>query len=148
MRLRIGRDQQRRLILCYIMDDLLIGCLHEDPIVQANPGPSFDFCLRPLPSLHNFEFQRCSQEPMISRPVIHLQRRGRKLNSQFHPITTIFCGSEHESTLRTIPSFFIRKYKVERFNPKQAAAPLGPERTQLVSFSVFRMWLRSTSSRV
>lgn len=51
-------------------------------------------------------------------------------------------------TLRTIPSFFIRKYKVERFNPRRAAAPPGPERTQLVSFSVFRIWFRSTSSRV
>src|ERR1700722_13940499 len=65
-----------------------------------------------------------------------------------HPITKISCGSEHESTLQTIPSFFIRKYKVERFNPKQAAAPLGPDRTHLVSFSVFRIWLRSTSSSV
>src|ERR1700731_2988948 len=67
---------------------------------------------------------------------------------QSYPIRTTFCGSEYESTLRTIPSFFIRKYKVERFNPKQAAAPLGPERTHLVSFSVFKIWLRSTSSRV
>src|ERR1700693_1272365 len=76
------------------------------------------------------------------------EEHGRRLNSQSYPITTIFCGSEHESTLRAIPSFFMRKYRVERLSPKRAAAPLGPERTQLVSFRVFRIWLRSTSSRV
>ena len=65
--------------------------------------------------------------------------RGRKLNSQSHPITTIFFGSEHESTLRTIPSLFIRKYKVERFSPKRAAAPLGPERTHpMVALDLFQ----------
>ena len=73
---------------------------------------------------------------------------GRKLNSQSHLIITIFCGSKHESTLRAIPTFFIRKYNVERFNPRRAAAPFDPESTHLVSFRVFRIWLRSTSSRV
>jgi|SRR5580704_3616678 hypothetical protein len=46
-----------------------------------------------------------------------------------------FGRPRHESTLREIPSFFIREYRVERFNPKRAAAPLGPERTHLVLFS-------------
>jgi len=69
---------------------------------------------------------------------------------KFHPhrIATSFCGSEHESTLRATPSFFIRKYKVERFKPKREAAPLGPERIHRVSFRVLRIWLRWTSSRV
>jgi hypothetical protein len=49
------------------------------------------------------------------------------------------CGLVQESTLRVMPSFFILKYKVERFNPKRAAAPPRPDRTHLVSFSVFRM---------
>src|ERR1700722_12286514 len=73
---------------------------------------------------------------------------GRNLNFHSHRIARIFCESKHESTLRTIPSFFIRKYKVERFNPNRDAAPLGPERTHRVSFRVIRIWLRSTSSRV
>jgi hypothetical protein len=34
---------------------------------------------------------------------------------------------------------------VERSNPKRAAAPLGPVRTQLVCFRVFGMRLRSSS---
>src|ERR1700721_1818199 len=59
-----------------------------------------------------------------------------------------FCESEHGSTLRVIPSFFIRKYKVERFKPKRDAAPRGPETTHRVSFRVARIGLRSPSPRV
>jgi hypothetical protein len=40
---------------------------------------------------------------------------------------------------RTMPSFFIRNCRVDRFIPSRAAAPLGPPRTHLVSFSVRRM---------
>jgi len=60
----------------------------------------------------------------------------------------LLCGWGQESTLREIPSLFIRKYKVERFSPKRDAAPPGPPRIHRVSFSVLRIWLRSTSSRV
>jgi hypothetical protein len=37
--------------------------------------------------------------------------------------------------LREISSFFMRKYKVERFNPKRVAARLGRETTHVVSVS-------------
>src|SRR5271155_2986955 len=49
---------------------------------------------------------------------------------------------------RAIPSFFMRKYSVDRFIPRSVAAPLGPERTHLVSFKVARMCSRSTSAKV
>jgi hypothetical protein len=43
------------------------------------------------------------------------------------------------STVRTIPSFFMRKWSVERFIPKRLAAPLGPPTIHLVCFKVARM---------
>jgi hypothetical protein len=54
------------------------------------------------------------------------------------------CGRESKlasryTQERTIPSFFIRKYSVDRFIPRRVAAPLGPERTQLVSFRIERI---------
>src|ERR1700678_1745632 len=49
---------------------------------------------------------------------------------------------------RAIPSFFMRKYSVDRFIPRRVAAPLGPERIHLVSFKVARMCSRSTSAKV
>ena len=73
---------------------------------------------------------------------------GHSLNFHSHRIARIFCESEHESTLRAIPSFFMRKWSVERFIPSRIAAPLGPDTTHLVSFRIERMCSRSTSTRV
>ena len=47
-----------------------------------------------------------------------------------------------------IPSFFIRKCRVERFIPSRAAAPCGPATTQFVSFKIDMMCSRSASLRV
>jgi hypothetical protein len=75
---------------------------------------------------------------VVSRTPEHNQKRSAYVMALWIAPGSL-CGPVQESTLRVMPSFFILKYKVERFNPKRAAAPLGPERTHLVSFSVFRM---------
>ena len=84
----------------------------------------------PLPANNSF---RVTDSPLTGSRV-----RYRGTNPRFGSCTGT-CGLGLESTLRAIPSFFIRRYKVERFNPKRAAAPLGPARTHRVSFRVARM---------
>ena len=49
---------------------------------------------------------------------------------------------------RSIPSFRIRNWSVDRFIPRLAAAPFGPAMTQFARSSAVMMWRRSASSRV
>ena len=48
----------------------------------------------------------------------------------------------------TIPSLFIRNWRVERFIPRRVAAPFGPETTHRVSFKVAMICARCACSRV
>src|SRR6202022_5116373 len=57
------------------------------------------------------------------------------------------CHQLHEQG-RTIPSFFMRKWSVDLFNPSLVAAPCGPESTHLVSCKIERICSRSTCARV
>ncbi len=68
---------------------------------------------------------------------LKLDSSGR-LTPIIHFVGTIPAPPQHLPNL-VIPSFFIRKWRVERFSPKRTAAPFGPERVQLVSLSIRRM---------
>jgi hypothetical protein len=57
------------------------------------------------------------------------------------------CHQLHEQG-RTIPSFFMRKWSVDLFNPSLVAALCGPESTHLVSCKIERICSRSTCARV
>ena len=52
------------------------------------------------------------------------------------------------ATRRAMPSFFIMRYKVDRFIPRRAAVPFGPPSTQWVWRSTARMCSRSASARL
>src|SRR5438093_4564346 len=47
-----------------------------------------------------------------------------------------------------MPSFRIRNWRVERFMPNRAAAPLGPAMTHCDCSRALRIWLRSVSPSV
>ena len=54
-------------------------------------------------------------------------------------ITSCSQAGALEKLAREIPSFCIRKYKVERFIPNRVAAPFEPATTQFVCFKVLQM---------
>ena len=47
-----------------------------------------------------------------------------------------------------MPNFRIRNWRVERFMPSRAAAPLGPAMTHCNCSRALRIWLRSASPSV
>src|ERR1700685_1573948 len=70
-----------------------------------------------------------------------------RVGSLDHLGERVYIGQEFLTGFEIL-SFCMRKYRVERFIPKRAAAPFGPASTPFVCFKVLQMWPRSASSSV
>jgi len=89
-------------------------------------------------------YVRCSWRSSGFEEAKKLQERrtkevGNGLSDLQAPSQTRTRSSHIEKLAREIPSLCIRKYRVERFTPKRAAAPFEPATTPFVCFKVLRM---------